>query len=314
MTDDLQALLIPPQEAKLRDDFDLNGVELELITSGWHRLVIAAPGRVFVFPRDDREVPRLEREADVLSVIADLDFAPRLLGRHDDQSISRYPFLEMTRIEGTPYDATEDRLSYDEVATCLEGLGRRIAQLHDAVTVPPHLAARPAELDNPRVSNNWTRAEALAPLVKNIAESLRPYHHIVPDPRWIPALLPVATMKPTAVHGETSGGNVIVDKALEVAGLVDWDGLHRGHPLLDLDFGVAGYRICHREERWVELREQIWRAYATERQSPVPDWQSVNLFWSLRDVATVLEEPATVDARLDGVLADLSEATEILHN
>lgn len=89
MTEGLRSLLIPPQEARLRSRFGLDGVPLQLITSGWHRLVVAAPDRVFVFPRHQGEVPMLEREADVLSVL-DLDFAPRLLGLHQDDRISPY--------------------------------------------------------------------------------------------------------------------------------------------------------------------------------------------------------------------------------
>jgi hypothetical protein len=66
MTEGLRALLIPPQEARLRSRFGLDGVPLQLITSGWHRLIVAAPDRVFVFPRHQGEVLMLEREADVL--------------------------------------------------------------------------------------------------------------------------------------------------------------------------------------------------------------------------------------------------------
>jgi hypothetical protein len=82
MTDDLRALLIPPQEARLRSRFGLDGVPLKIITSGWHRLVVVAPDRVFAFPRHQGKVPMLEREADVLSSL-DVDFASRLLrARH----------------------------------------------------------------------------------------------------------------------------------------------------------------------------------------------------------------------------------------
>jgi hypothetical protein len=89
MTEGLRALLIPPQEARLRSRFGLDGVPLQLITSGWHRLVVAAPDRVFVFPHHQGEVPMLEREADVLSVL-DLDRAQRLQGTTDDYSVTTW--------------------------------------------------------------------------------------------------------------------------------------------------------------------------------------------------------------------------------
>src|SRR5215217_3129693 len=145
MTEDLRALLIPPQEERLRSRFDLDGVPLKLIASGWHRLVVVAPDRVFVFPRHQGEVPILEREADVLSSL-DVDFAPRLLGLHHDDGVSPHPFLELTRILGKPYDVVEASLSIEELAVCLEGLGRRIAQWHQ-VAVPSRFNPRPEHLD-----------------------------------------------------------------------------------------------------------------------------------------------------------------------
>src|SRR5579884_2603985 len=126
MTEDLRALLIPPQEACLRVRFGLDGVPLHLITSGWHRLVVAAPDRVFVFPRHQGEVPMLEREATVLSALK-LDVAARLLGLHRDDRISPYPFLELTRLPGRSYDTVEASLSFEDTVRCLEGLGRRVA-------------------------------------------------------------------------------------------------------------------------------------------------------------------------------------------
>src|SRR5947209_19787072 len=129
MTAALRALPTPPQEARLRSRIGFDGGPPLLITSGWHRLVVAAPYPVFVFPRHQGEVPMLEREADVLSVL-DLDFAPRLLGLHRDDSISPYPFLELTRVPGRSYDAVEATLSFDDTVKCLEGLGQRVAQWH----------------------------------------------------------------------------------------------------------------------------------------------------------------------------------------
>src|SRR5947209_17485506 len=121
MSEGLRALLIPPQEARLRSRFGVDGVPLQLITSGWHRLVVAAPDRVFVFPRHQGEVPMLEREAVVLSVL-DLDFDPRLRVLHRDDRISQHMFLELTRLPARSYDAVEASLSIEDTVTCLAGI------------------------------------------------------------------------------------------------------------------------------------------------------------------------------------------------
>jgi aminoglycoside phosphotransferase (APT) family kinase protein len=309
MGDDLRALLIPPQEASLRSRFGLEGVPLRLIASGWHRLVVAAPGRVFVFPRHLAEVPMLEREADVLPALG-LDFAPRLLGLHRDDRISPYPFLELTRIPGNSYDAVEASLSFEGVATCLEGLGRRVAQWH-RVAVPPRLGFRPGHLDAPRVSGAWTEPDDVPGTVRLAAESLGPHIGDAPADLWAEALLPVAALGRTTVHGEVSDGQFLVDEGLRVTGVVDWGGLHVAHPFVDLDFGVGGYRVCRWEQSWVELRRRIWGAYAAERGVSLPEWRCVDLFWCLLDAMTLLRS-GRADARLSRALADLSEATRAL--
>jgi len=125
---------------------------------------------------------------------------------------------------------------------------------------------------------------------------------------WAEALLPITSLGPTTVHGEISDGQLMIDDRLRVIGIVDWDGLHHGHPFRDLDFGVGGYRICPWERRWIEMRRHIWEAYASERGIPLPEWRCVNLFWCLLDAMTLLRG----DARLGKALADLSEATRAL--
>jgi len=308
-TEDLRALLIPPQEVSLRSRFGLESAPLQLITSGWHRLVVAAPDRVFVFPRHQVEVPMLEREANVLSAL-DLDFAPCLLGLHRDDRVSPYPFLELTRIPGRSYDAVEASLSFGEVAECLAGLGRRVAQWHQVV-VPSSLNSRPEHLDPPRVSGAWTRPDAVRKTVRLAADLLTPYMADAPADLWVEALMPVTTLERTTVHGEVSDGQFLIDERLHVTGVVDWNGLHVGHPFVDLDFGVGGYRICRWEQRWAELRRHIWEAYVSERSIPLPEWTSVNLFWCLLDATTLLHAERG-DARWRKALADLSEATGAL--
>ena len=251
----------------------------------------------------------LEREADVLSVL-DLGFAPRLLGLHRDDRISQYPFLELTRVAGRSYDAVAASLSFDDTVTCLEGLGRRVAQWHQ-VAVPSRFNARPEHLDAPRVSDAWARPDAMLRTVHLAAESLTPHMGEVPADLWAEALIPVTALERTTVHGDVSDGQFMIDERLRVIGVVDWDGLHSGHPFLDLDFGVGGYRICRWEQRWMEMRRRIWEAYASERAIALPEWRCVNVFWCLIDAMTLLHSER-LDARFGKALADLSEATGAL--
>lgn len=251
----------------------------------------------------------LEREADVLSAL-DLAFAPRLLGLDRDDRVSPYPFLELTRIPGRSYDAVEASLPFDDTVRCLEGLGHRVAQVHQ-VGVPSKFNARPEHLDAPRVSDAWTQPDMIRRTTHLAARLLKPHMREVPVDLWAEALMPIAALERTTIHGEISDGQFMIDERLRVISVVDWDGLHLGHPFRDLDFGVGGYRICRWEQRWIEMRRRIWEAYASERGVPLAEWRCVNLFWCLLDAMTLLSA-GCLDARLGTTLTELSEATSAL--
>lgn len=305
MHSDLAALLIPPQEERFRARFDLRDAPLTLITSGWQKLIVQTPDRVFAFPRGVRQVPMVVREADVLSNVGPA-IGPRLLGLHRDPAISPHPFLELSRIPGMPWHQVEHRISGEDAAQCLAQLARHIAVVHH-LGVPDHLAARPDYLDNPRIVDEWTRPTELAATTRRAADQLSPYLDN-PDPaRWAQFLDPIARMRHTAVHGELSRGQFLVDDRLHISGIVDWDGLHTGHPLLDLDFGVDLYRIYEPLCDRARLRQRMWTAYASARGGRLPEWRSVRLFWCLLDALTVLHEDDR--SRIPGEIADLRDAT-----
>lgn len=168
--------------------------------------------------------------------------APRLLGLHQDEAIWPYPFLELTRIPGTSWDTVADSVAFEDAADCLERLGRQIARWHQVAT-PVRFRPRPGYLGAPRLGGAWTDAGAIGATVDGAAALLSPH---LPDARpqvWEKALRPVAALDQVTVHGELSDGQVLVDGELRITGVVDWDGLHAGHPLLGLDFGVGTYRV-----------------------------------------------------------------------
>jgi hypothetical protein len=136
--------LTPRQQAQLRTRFDLANQPLSVVSSGWQKLVVLAGGRAFAFPRSANRVHMVEREAEVLAVWR-FALAPRLLGLHRDPAVWPYPFLEMTRLEGTSWDSVKDRPegpSFEHAAACLEELARSAATWH-VMAVPSRLAVRP---------------------------------------------------------------------------------------------------------------------------------------------------------------------------
>src|SRR5262249_24465188 len=95
---------------------------------------------------------------------------------------------------------------------------------------------------------------------------------------------PVATMAPVLVHGDVNEGQILVDDALGVTGILDWETAHVGHPLKDFDFGEWGLRIFDWDVHFDRLRRCLWEAYAATRGGSLPSWKAVHLCFSLQSV------------------------------
>lgn len=310
------------QEQRLRLRLHLTDEPVRTVTSGWHKIVVLADERAFAFPRNGDRVAMLQREADVLSTL-ELPLAPRFLGLHRDERIWPYPFLEMTRLPGRSWDTVDTvdaALSFEEVARCLEALARLVASWHQ-IAVPPLLADRPDHVGgglndsasgHPRLNDRWTGAGGASAMTHQAAEILSGHMKTTEPDLWTDALGPVLSMDQVTVHGELSDGQFLLDEELGITGIVDWDGLHRGHPLLDLDSGVGLYRIHYERHRYTELRHRMWDAYEQERSVALPTWPQVNLLWCLLD-AMALAQHQDHELWLP-VLAELTRVSDELRH
>lgn len=130
-----------------------------------------------------------------------------------------------------------------------------------------------------------------------------------PEPDlWMRALAPVISMDFATLHGELSDGQFLVDEAFHITGVVDWDGMHRGHPLIDLDLGVGAGRVYYDRYRYNELRRRSRRAYARERGLLQPTWPQINLLWCLLDALALLHDGG--GELWSAVITALNSATE----
>jgi len=309
------------QERRLRLRLHLTDEPLQTVTSGWHKVVVLADERAFAFPRGGDRVAMLQREAAVLSTVK-LPLAPEFLGLHHDERIWPYPFLEITRLPGRSWDTidtVEAALHFEEVARCLETLARLSARWHQ-IAIPSLLAKRPSHLGggmdepasgHPRLNDRWTGPGGASAIAHRAATILSGHMETIEPDVWAEELAPVLSMDHVTVHGELSDGQFLLDNELRVTGVVDWDGLHHGHPLLDLDSGVGLYRLHYERHRYTELRHRIWYSYARERGVALPTWQQVNLLWCLLDTMALAHHQ---DHELwPTVLAELTRVTNALH-
>jgi aminoglycoside phosphotransferase (APT) family kinase protein len=296
----LQAVLIPPQEERLRARLGLGEVPLRADVTGWHKYAIVAEDRVFLLPRHAEWVPGLERELAayaVLGEVADVP-APRLLGRYADPAIWPYPFGCVTRLPGIPFGAVERQTPIERYGRLLEELAALIATWHSAPVgaLPAHLASAspsgPAGLDR-----GWGRAALrpgeLAPTVQALHAQLASLGFSLPPiDRWIAPLEPFAALPSVLIHGDLHEDQILVadDASLRIVGILDWETARVDHPAWDFNFGEWGHGIWEHRQHFSAFRRRMWATYCRRRGLPCGDASALHIFFSLVEMAWCLGE------------------------
>jgi len=280
MDDRIHAILIEPQLERFRAICGLGDAPLTVTFEGWHRLAILSPDRVFLFPRDRSRVPGLLREAAVLQALDGRGVpAPRLLGQWRDPEVSPYPFIAMSRLPGRTWSGPEASAKLDQVIKVLEGLGRAIASWHrlDPRTLPRRVRARPSRRADPfphQLDLDILRADAIEATHRLGLPSEQ-------ASSWLDELEPLVALAPVLVHDDVNEGQILVDDALHVTGILDWETAGVGHPLKDFDLGEWGYGIFAWERDFDTLRRAMWEAYARARGGALPSWRAVHLYYCI---------------------------------
>jgi hypothetical protein len=70
----VQAILTPPQLQRFRSVCGMTDVPLTADFTGWHKHVLLAPDRVFLFPRNPLYVASLEHELAVYATLSQVQY------------------------------------------------------------------------------------------------------------------------------------------------------------------------------------------------------------------------------------------------
>src|SRR5262249_22343097 len=196
-----------------------------------------------------------------------------------DQEVSPYPFIALSRLPGRTWSGLEASATLDQVIKVLEGLGQAIASWHrlDPRTLPRRVRARSS-----RRADTFAHQLDLDVLRADAIEAARrlglSYQHVS---TWLGELEPLVALAPVLVHGDVNEGQILVDDALHVTGILDWETAGVGHPLKDFDLGEWGYGIFAWERDFDTLRRAMWEAYARARGGALPSWRAVHLYYCI---------------------------------
>jgi aminoglycoside phosphotransferase (APT) family kinase protein len=253
----VNAVLVPPQAERFASLVGVDTGRLVLNVSGWNKLVLMDPDRVFLFPRSAIGVEWFERELAAYRALAGagLSVVPRLLGRWEDPEIYPFPFAAVTRLPGAAPAAPED---------LLDQLGRAIACWHELE--PPTLTgARPPRHHNASHHRWLRRALDPAASASAAAEAADRLDRPARASAWADLLARAARLTPVLVHGDLHEDQLLADGG-QLTGVIDWETARVDHPFWDFDLGEWGTGLWRRRRRdFSALWARGWLAYAQQR-------------------------------------------------
>jgi aminoglycoside phosphotransferase (APT) family kinase protein len=289
----LNAVLVPPQAQRFAAATGADPGTLTVNVTGWNKLVLLGPDRVFLFPRSAAGVDRLEREIAVYRALAGarLSLVPRLLGSWADPEIYPFPFAAVTRLPGT-VPAEPEALAGQ--------LGRAIAGWHGVR--PPALAGAGPPGHHDAAPQRWLRA-ALDPAASAAAAAAAAARLGRPDRArdWADLLARAARLEPVLVHGDIHEDQLLA-RGGTLTGVIDWETARVDHPFWDFDLAEWGTGLWRRRRRDLgALWAAGWRAYATERGLDT-DPRPLETAFRLRQALRLLADPG--DPAVLGTVAE----------
>ena len=270
----IEAVLIPPQLRRFRAVAGVEADEpLRVEVRGWHKLVVLAGGRAFLFPRHSADVEGLQRELVAYRVLErhGVPLVPRVVGEWDDPEVYPHPFAAVTRVEGTPpRDAT----------SLFDQLGAAVARWHAVDPTPEELRDAPVPPDHLVLDHQrWIRRaldpSTVADAVTEAVERLDAPEHRA---EWTEHLGAAADLGRVLVHGDVHEDQLLA-VGDELTGVLDWETARIDHPFFDFDFGEWGTALWreHRHE-FPDLWRRQWEPYARARGLDLPVEALVSAF------------------------------------
>lgn len=282
------AVLPPPALARFRKLCAADG-PIEPRFDGYTKLVLLSHDRAFLFPRNHTIVDQLERETAVYATL-DHPLVPRLIGRWSEPAISPYPFFAVSRLAGH----RPARVASEALPALAAELGAAIAACHDtAIARVPRVLWANAWSEPP--PEPPTAAGCYSPLrylggAERLAETAAAFASLARTDRLVDALRAADGMGPVLAHGDLHEGQVLVDDAGALSGILDWGFGGVLSPLVDFTCNWSSAKLFAAEPAYGDIRRHMWTAYAARRSAPLPAWEDIHLALTAFEITALAPE------------------------
>jgi aminoglycoside phosphotransferase (APT) family kinase protein len=205
---------------------ELGPARAELVGEGWDNFAFRVNGGLmFRFPRRQIAVELIEKENRLLPAIAGRLPLPTPNPRwfaYDDEP-EPWPFLGYEMLPGESACAAE--LDDAERAALAAPIGEFLAALHRLPVegAPPDQLGR---LEPARLAR--TRANLAALESAGLISGAKSFFAILDD------CAPLEPRPPVLVHGDLYIRHLLLNRARQLCGVIDWGDLHQGDPAVDL--------------------------------------------------------------------------------
>lgn len=303
MNNNIFAILNPEQIDNLCKRFNISKEELTPVFSGWHKRILIANDKVFLFPRE----PQFQRGVDIESSIyhefsqIDAVALPQLIEKVIDPEISGFPFIVTTKLEGKPFSEFIDDISIEDLELFLLELTNLIVKWHsipqDMISslIKTRFREQESVMNLSTILDYLSVPDRYKEAISFVLNELNDY--IIFTKTEIEAISQVvarvSSLSYTLVHGDIHEDQILVEKKesnLRITGILDWESARFANPIQEFNFGEWGLQIWKFKNSFAQLRRSIWNAYCKARNIENYNENDLHIFYLFCELAWMLEQ------------------------
>ena len=295
----IYAILNPERLKKLCYRLGIKESDLEVNFSGWGKLVYLLKDKVILFPRDPDYAKNLAIEGGVYEYFSKIDFgyAPKLIERIYDQSISYYEFFMVERASGVSFESIIEIDNTDQIVTFLKKVAAAIGDIHslEIENLPELVKSKNILGDYPDFDEilmgeilKTEGDEKIHKILKEAFDILDQKLDGIVDVVQ-KEISKIRELGDVFLHYDLHSDQVFVDpETLEITKIIDWAGARIGNPIYDFNFIQWDYEIFADWNRLTLLRNEFWGEYLRIKGLDERLTSSCDVFYKVLELGIIL--------------------------
>ena len=256
-----------------------------------------------MFPRETQFQKGVDIEASIYREFTGVGKVslPVLIEYVNDISISSFPFIVTTRLEGIPFSEIIETINIDTLESILLQLVGLIADWHNipenkiSTLIKERSVTQDESFELSNIVNLLSNPSKFREAIYAVLAAGIDYFTFnkTEIDFLIKAIERINSLNSTLVHSDINEDQILIRKnndKWEISGILDWESAVFTNPVKDFNFLEWGLQIWEYREHFASLRYKIWSKYCELRNIKVFGEYDLHIFYLFLELACVLDQ------------------------